>query len=94
MLVDAADDPDTPGCARPPPWPGRLGIAEAGRDVLPPLTDDGDPAVRRRASVAAVRLGRDGPAATGAFARLLSDPDRRGGPPAHRPRTAGGPVPG
>ncbi|MEV4787270.1 hypothetical protein AB0K53_17805 [Streptomyces tuirus] len=47
--------------------------------MLPPLTDDGDPAVRRRASVAAVRLGRDGPAATGAFARLLSDPDRRGG---------------
>jgi HEAT repeat protein len=36
---------------------------------------DADPDVRRRACVAATRLGLQGPAVGGAFARLLSDPD-------------------
>lgn len=54
---------------------GRLGVAAAGRTVLPGLMADDDPWVRRRASRAAIRLGLDGPAVVDAFARLLRDPD-------------------
>ncbi|MFD9981885.1 HEAT repeat domain-containing protein [Streptomyces massasporeus] len=75
VLVDAAGDPDARVRAAAALALGRLGVPEAGRDVLPPLMGDADPDVRRRASVAAVRLGLEGPAVTGAFARLLSDPD-------------------
>ncbi|MFI6013248.1 HEAT repeat domain-containing protein [Streptomyces sp. NPDC051243] len=54
---------------------GRLGVAEAGRTVLPALMRDDDPWVRRRASRAAIRLGLDGPPFVDAFSRLLRDPD-------------------
>ncbi|WP_158751658.1 HEAT repeat domain-containing protein [Streptomyces bicolor] len=54
---------------------GRLGVAEAGRTVLPALMRDDDPWVRRRASRAAIRLGLDGPPFADAFSRLLRDPD-------------------
>ncbi|MEY9988687.1 HEAT repeat protein [Streptomyces sp. V4I8] len=54
---------------------GRLGVAEAGRTVLPALMGDEDPWVRRRASRAAIRLGLDDPAAVEAYSRLLRDPD-------------------
>ncbi|KOG07745.1 HEAT repeat domain-containing protein [Streptomyces viridochromogenes] len=54
---------------------GRLGVAEAGRTVLPALMGDEDPWVRRRASRAAIRLGLDGPEVVDAFSRLLRDPD-------------------
>ncbi|WP_217207024.1 HEAT repeat domain-containing protein [Streptomyces sp. AC550_RSS872] len=55
---------------------GRLGVAEAGRVVLPALMDDEDPWVRRRASRAAILLGLDCPAIVDAHTRLLRDPDR------------------
>ncbi len=55
---------------------GRLGVAEAGRRVLPELMGDEDPWVRRRAARAAIRLGLDGPAIVDAYSRLLRDPDR------------------
>ncbi|MCF1593025.1 HEAT repeat domain-containing protein [Streptomyces muensis] len=55
---------------------GRLGVAEAGRTVLPALMGDQDPWVRRRASRAAIRLGLDGPAIVDAYTHLLGDPDR------------------
>ncbi len=55
---------------------GRLGAGETGAEVLPGLLADEDPDVRRRASLAAIRLGLRGPAVTEAFTRLLRDPDR------------------
>ncbi|MFD3497865.1 HEAT repeat domain-containing protein [Streptomyces sp. NPDC058676] len=55
---------------------GRLGAAETGADVLPGLMGDEDPDVRRRASLAAIRLGLRGRTVTEAFTRLLRDPDR------------------
>lgn len=55
---------------------GRLGVAEAGRRVLPVLMGDQDPWVRRRASRAAIQLGPDSPAIVDACTRLLRDPDR------------------
>ncbi|MFJ4688998.1 HEAT repeat domain-containing protein [Streptomyces sp. NPDC088789] len=54
---------------------GRLGVRAAGHAVLPGLMADDDPWVRRRASLAAVRLGLRGPAVVAAFGRLLRDPD-------------------
>ncbi|MFD5482516.1 HEAT repeat domain-containing protein [Streptomyces hawaiiensis] len=75
VLAEAADDPAPSVRAAAALALGRLGIPEAGGEVLPSLMGDADPDVRRRASVAATRLGLDGPAVTGAFARLLSDPD-------------------
>ncbi|WP_210583608.1 HEAT repeat domain-containing protein [Streptomyces sp. GESEQ-35] len=54
---------------------GRLGVAEAGRGVLPALMGDEDPWVRRRASRAAIRLGLDDPAIVDSFSTLLRDPD-------------------
>ncbi|MFI8891370.1 HEAT repeat domain-containing protein [Streptomyces paradoxus] len=75
VLAEAAGDPAPAVRAAAALGLGRLGVPEAGEDVLPLLLRDTDPDVRRRASVAAVRLGLGGPAVTGAFARLLSDPD-------------------
>ncbi|MFI6376029.1 HEAT repeat domain-containing protein [Streptomyces sp. NPDC050546] len=75
VVAGAADDPAPAVRAAAALALGRLGIPEAGGEVLPLLMDDEDPGVRRRASVAAVRLGLQGPAVTRAFARLLSDPD-------------------
>ncbi|MFC9504738.1 HEAT repeat domain-containing protein [Streptomyces sp. NPDC057002] len=75
VFTDAADDPAPSVRAAAALALGRLGIPNAGSEVLPPLMDDEDPAVRRRASVAATRLGIRGQAVTRAFARLLSDPD-------------------
>ncbi|MFF7161877.1 HEAT repeat domain-containing protein [Streptomyces sp. NPDC008086] len=76
MLVAAAGDraPEVRGAVAA--GLGRLGVAEAGRTVLPALMGDDDPWVRSRASRAAIRLGLDGPAAVDAYARLLRDPDR------------------
>ncbi|MFI9756590.1 HEAT repeat domain-containing protein [Streptomyces sp. NPDC051963] len=54
---------------------GRLGVAEAGRAVLPALMGDEDPWVRRRASRAAIRLGLDDPEIVESFSTLLRDPD-------------------
>ncbi|WP_405799583.1 HEAT repeat domain-containing protein [Streptomyces sp. NBC_01506] len=45
-------------------------------DLLTGLMRDADPRVRRRASLAADRLGLTGPAVTAAFTRLLRDEDR------------------
>ncbi|MFJ4277441.1 HEAT repeat domain-containing protein [Streptomyces massasporeus] len=75
VLAVGAGDPDPHVRAAAALALGRLGIPEAGREVLPLLMGDAQQDVRRRASVAAVRLGLDGPAVTGAYARLLSDPD-------------------
>jgi HEAT repeat protein len=75
VLGEAADDPDPAVRAAAALGLGRLGVPEAGEKALPLLMGDADPGVRRRASVAATRLGLGGPAITRAFARLLSDPD-------------------
>ncbi|MER8224333.1 HEAT repeat domain-containing protein [Streptomyces sp. NPDC094143] len=75
VLTEAAADPEPSVRAAAARALGRLGIPEAGREVLPRLMGDADPDVRRRACVAATRLGLRGPAVVGVFARLLSDPD-------------------
>ncbi|MFF8940280.1 HEAT repeat domain-containing protein [Streptomyces paradoxus] len=75
VLAEAAGDPAPAVRAAAALGLGRLGVPQAGEEVLPLLMSDADPDVRRRASVAATRLGLGGPAVTGAFARLLSDPD-------------------
>ncbi|MGX1566635.1 HEAT repeat domain-containing protein [Streptomyces sp. NPDC055506] len=75
VIADAAEDSAPSVRAAAALALGRLGTPDAGSEVLPPLMDDEDPVVRRRASVAATRLGLRGPAVTRAFARLLSDPD-------------------
>ncbi|MFC8144003.1 HEAT repeat domain-containing protein [Streptomyces paradoxus] len=75
VLAEAADDPAPTVRGAAALGLGRLGVPEAGEEVLPLLMGDTDPDVRRRASVAATRLGLSGPAVTRAFARLLSDPD-------------------
>ncbi|MER7406122.1 HEAT repeat domain-containing protein [Streptomyces sp. NPDC000070] len=76
VLTEAARDPASTVRAAAALALGRLGDPEAGGEVLLPLMEDADPRVRRRASVAAIRLGLEGAAVTQAFARLLSDPDR------------------
>ncbi|MFI8166267.1 HEAT repeat domain-containing protein [Streptomyces sp. NPDC085931] len=75
VLTGAAADPEPSVRAAAARALGRLGIPEAGREVLPRLMGDADAGVRRRACVAATRLGLQGPTVVGAFARLLSDPD-------------------
>ncbi|MBB6080319.1 HEAT repeat domain-containing protein [Streptomyces paradoxus] len=75
VLAEAAGDPAPAVRAAAALGLGRLGVPEAGEEVLILLMGDADPDVRRRASVAATRLGLGGPAVTRAFARLLSDPD-------------------
>ncbi|MEV3973003.1 HEAT repeat domain-containing protein [Streptomyces sp. NPDC050698] len=77
VLTGAADDPAPSVRAAAALALGRLGIPEAGQEVLPRLMADADTGVRRRASVAAVRLRLDGPGITRAFTRLLTDPDHR-----------------
>ncbi|TRO59834.1 HEAT repeat domain-containing protein [Streptomyces sp. IB201691-2A2] len=54
---------------------GRLGVPEAGEKVLPLLMRDMDPWVRRRASLAAIRLELHGDGIVRAFAGLLNDPE-------------------
>ncbi|MEU6908622.1 HEAT repeat domain-containing protein [Streptomyces coeruleorubidus] len=75
VLTEAAGDPAPTVRAAAALALGRLGDPEAGGEALVPLMEDADPRVRRRASVAAIRLGLRGPAVTQSFARLLSDPD-------------------
>lgn len=75
VLVAVADDRAPEVRAAAALGLGRLGVPEAGAEVLPVLMGDADAGVRRRASLAAVRLGLAGPAVTEAFARLLRDPD-------------------
>ncbi|MEU5341959.1 MULTISPECIES: HEAT repeat domain-containing protein [unclassified Streptomyces] len=54
---------------------GRLGVPEAGEKVLPLLMGDMDPWVRRKASLAAIRLELHGDGIVRAFAQLLDDPE-------------------
>jgi len=54
---------------------GRLGVRAAGAKVLPALMDDDDPWVRRRASLASLRLGLRDREVVDAYGRLLGDPD-------------------
>ncbi|MFF7530104.1 HEAT repeat domain-containing protein [Streptomyces bobili] len=75
-LARAAEDRDPAVRAAAAHGLGRLGAREAGRDPLVKLMHDQDRDVRRRALLAAVRLGLDGAAVTAAFARLLGEPDR------------------
>jgi HEAT repeat protein len=76
VLVRAAGDGDAAVRAAAAVGLGRLGVREAAAEVMPALLADPDPRVRRRASLAAIRLELDVPGITDAFARLLSDPDR------------------
>ncbi|WP_328492165.1 HEAT repeat domain-containing protein [Streptomyces sp. NBC_00414] len=75
VLVEAAGDPVPAVRAAAALGLGRLGVPEAAGTVLPGLMRDADPWVRRRASVAAIRLGLQGPTVTRAYAVLLGDPD-------------------
>ncbi|GKQ36195.1 HEAT repeat domain-containing protein [Streptomyces sp. A012304] len=75
VLVRAARDPEPEVRAAAAVGLGRLGARQAGAEVLPALLDDPDARVRRRASLAAIRLDLDGPDVRKAFARLLRDPD-------------------
>jgi HEAT repeat protein len=75
-VVRAAGDGDAVVRAAAAVGLGRLGVRQAAAEVLPALLEDPDPRVRRRASLAVLRLGLDGPGMTETFARLLSDPDR------------------
>ncbi|MDQ1034166.1 HEAT repeat protein [Streptomyces sp. V3I8] len=75
VLVGATGDP-VPGVrAGAARGLGRLGVPQAGATVLPRLMRDTDADVRRRASLAAIRLGLAGREVTEAFASLLGDPD-------------------
>ncbi|MFD6286482.1 HEAT repeat domain-containing protein [Streptomyces sp. NPDC060205] len=74
-LAGAAADPVPAVRAAAALGLGRLGVPEVGGTVLPRLMRDTDPWVRRRASVAAIRLKLTGPTVTQAFADLLDDPD-------------------
>ncbi|MFJ2262956.1 HEAT repeat domain-containing protein [Streptomyces sp. NPDC087844] len=74
-LAEAADDPVPAVRAAAALGLGRLGVPEAGGTVLPGLMRDTGPWVRRRASVAAIRLKLTGRTVTEAFVGLLDDPD-------------------
>ncbi|MGW6010108.1 HEAT repeat domain-containing protein [Streptomyces sp. NPDC055210] len=80
-LAEAADDPVSAVRAAAALALGRLArlgrrsVPAAGSTVLPGLMHDTDPWVRRRASVAAIRLKLTGPTVTEAFVDLLDDPD-------------------
>ncbi|MBQ0851471.1 HEAT repeat domain-containing protein [Streptomyces sp. BH-SS-21] len=74
-LTEAAADPVPEVRASAALGLGRLGVPEADATVLPGLMRDLDPWVRRRASVAAIRLKLTGRAVTEAFVGLLDDPD-------------------
>ncbi|MFH8463001.1 HEAT repeat domain-containing protein [Streptomyces sp. NPDC017991] len=74
-LAEAAGDPVPAVRAAAALGLGRLGVPAAGGPVLPGLMRDTDPWVRRRASVAAIRLELTGRTVTEAFAGLLDDPD-------------------
>ncbi|WP_192583666.1 HEAT repeat domain-containing protein [Streptomyces albicerus] len=76
LLAETADDPVPEVRAAAALGLGRLGVPEAGERVLPLLMGDPDPWVRRRASVAAIRLELHGEEVVQAFADLLNDPDR------------------
>ncbi|HET6857753.1 MAG TPA: HEAT repeat domain-containing protein [Streptomyces sp.] len=54
---------------------GRLGVPAAGAKALPALMDDDDPWVRRKASLASIRLELRDREVVDAYGRLLSDPD-------------------
>jgi HEAT repeat protein len=83
VLARAAGDGDPEVRAAAAVGLGRLASGDgspqarrAAAEVVPALLEDPDPRVRRRASLAAIRLRLDGPRITDAFARLLADPDR------------------
>lgn len=74
-LAEAADDPVPEVRAAAARGLGLLGVPEAAGTVLPALMRDTDSWVRRRASLAAIRLELTGRAVTTAFVDLLHDPD-------------------
>ncbi|MEV7140640.1 HEAT repeat domain-containing protein [Streptomyces tauricus] len=75
VLAEAADDPVPEVRAAAARGLGLLGVPEAAGTVLPALMRDTDPWVRRRASLAAIRLKLTGRAVTTAFVDLLHAPD-------------------
>jgi HEAT repeat protein len=75
VLVRAAADPAPEVREGAAVGLGRLGLPEAGAEVLPALMGDDDPWVRRRASLASIRLGLSDREVVDAYARLLGDPD-------------------
>ncbi|MFD9326197.1 HEAT repeat domain-containing protein [Streptomyces sp. NPDC060065] len=75
VLVRAAADPAPEVREGAAVGLGRLGVPEAGAEVLPALMDDDDPWVRRKASLASIRLGLRDREVVDAYGRLLGDPD-------------------
>ncbi|GAA1933593.1 hypothetical protein GCM10009837_69280 [Streptomyces durmitorensis] len=75
VLVRAAADPAPEVREGAAVGLGRLGVPEAGAKALPALMDDDDPWVRRRASLASIRLELRDREVVDAYGRLLGDPD-------------------
>lgn len=75
VLVGAAADPAPEVREGAAVGLGRLGVSEAGAQTLPALMDDVEPWVRRKASLASIRLGLRDREIVDAYGRLLSDPD-------------------
>ncbi|MEU6002031.1 HEAT repeat domain-containing protein [Streptomyces sp. NPDC047197] len=75
VLVRAAADPAPEVREGAAVGLGRLGVVAAGAKTLPALMDDDDPWVRRKASLASLRLGLRDREVVDAYGRLLSDPD-------------------
>lgn len=75
VLIRAAADPAPEVREGAAVGLGRLGVSAAGAQTLPALMDDDDPWVRRRASLASVRLGLRDREVVEAYGRLLGDPD-------------------
>ncbi|MEV6756861.1 HEAT repeat domain-containing protein [Streptomyces sp. NPDC051214] len=75
VLVRAATDPAPEVREGAAVGLGWLGVAAAGSQALPALMDDDDPWVRRKASLASIRLGLRDREVVEAYGRLLGDPD-------------------
>ncbi|MGW5733097.1 MULTISPECIES: HEAT repeat domain-containing protein [Streptomyces] len=75
VLVRAADDPAPEVREGAAVGLGRLGVRAGAAHTLSALMNDVDPWVRRKASLASVRLGLRDREVVDAYARLLGDPD-------------------
>ncbi|MYT10649.1 MULTISPECIES: HEAT repeat domain-containing protein [Streptomyces] len=75
VLVRAATDPAPEVREGAAVGLGRLGVSAGLAETLSTLMDDDDPWVRRKASLASIRLGLRDREVVNAYGRLLGDPD-------------------